>query len=94
MAAVAERLIAGLAATTKCNTIANFIDRSIGGFNRDLTAHPKRTDCAGLFIFNHSDGRPEFRFDLFPSLFVPSNQAARWAISRFFDGNSFGLRII
>ena len=95
VAAIAERLIAGLATATECNTIANLIGGAIGGFNRNLATHSKRPDFAGLAIFYYySDGGLEFRFDFFPCLFVPGNQTARWAIARFFYGNSFCLGII
>ena len=95
VAAIAERLIAGLATATECNTIANLIGGAIGGFNRNLAAHSKRPDFAGLAIFfYYSDGGLEFRFDFFPCLFVPGNQTARWTIARFFFGDSLGFRII
>ena len=40
VAAVAERFILGLPATTKSNSVANLICFSVCGFNRYATAHP------------------------------------------------------
>ncbi len=95
VAAIAERLVEGLATATERDTIANLIGCAIGGFNWNLAAHSKRPDFAGLAIFfYYSDGGLEFRFDFFTCLLVPGNQTARWTISRFFYGNSLGLGVI
>ena len=82
MFTVTERFVGGLSAPAERYTVADFVNKTIGCFYGDATAHPNWSVHAGNRVKNQSNGRFEFRFNEVSKL-VAKYQPSGWSITHF-----------
>jgi hypothetical protein len=93
VATVAECLVGALATATEGNTIADFVDAAVRGFDWNTTPNSNRAVHVFLEVFDKDNGWLKLRLKRL-AFIVPDNQTPRRAVASLVDGDSLGLWIV